>query len=116
LLKEKHTLTKLKAGLEERWGKICLECKKFRHLAHNYRNKREGEKRTLVPQNRFETLSSRVMRCKVEIRRQEKDRKERIVQTAAPPKVQPKKEPVRSIRRNAQENKIRCFEYEEVGH
>jgi len=30
--------------------------------------------------------------------------------------VQPQKEPVHSIRKNAQENKIRCFEYERVGH
>jgi len=79
LLKEKHALTKLRAELEERWEKMCFEYKKFRHLAHNYRNKREGEKRTLVLQNRFETLSSRVMRCRIEIRRQKENRKERIV-------------------------------------
>jgi len=29
----------------------------------------------------------------------------------APPKVQPKKEPACSIRRNVQKNEIRCFEY-----
>jgi len=94
---------------------MCFECKKFGHLAHNCRNKREGEKRTLVSQNKFEALSSRVMRCGVEIRRQEEDRKERVVQTATPPKVQPKK-PACSIRRNAQENEIRCFECEGMGH
>jgi len=38
------------------------------------------------------------------------------VQTAVPPKVQPKKEPAYFIRRNAQENEIRCFECERVGH
>jgi len=36
----------------------------------------KGEKKTLIPQNRFEMLSSRVMRCEVEIRKQERDRKE----------------------------------------
>jgi len=69
LLKEKHALAKLRAELERRRGKMCFECKKFGHLACNCRNKREGEKKTLVPQNRFETLSSRVIRCGVEIRR-----------------------------------------------
>ena len=76
LLKEKCALTKLRAKLEKRRGKMCFECKKFGHLVHNCRNRREGEKKTLVSQNRFEALSSRVIRCGVEIRRQEKDRKE----------------------------------------
>ena len=56
------------------------------------------------------------MRCGVEIRRQEEDRRGRVVQIAAPPKVQPKKKPACSIRRNAQKNEIKCFEYEGVGH
>jgi len=56
------------------------------------------------------------MRCKVEIRRQKEDRRERVVQTAVPSKVQPKKEPVHFIRKNAQENEIRCFECKGVGH
>jgi len=76
LLKEKYALTKLRAELEGRWERMCFECKKFGHLAPNCRNKREGEKRMLVPQNRFEVLLSKVMRCGVEIRRQEEDRKE----------------------------------------
>jgi len=58
---------------------MCFECKKFGYLARNCSNKREGEKRTLVPQNRFEALSSRVMRCGIEIRRQEEDGRERVV-------------------------------------
>jgi len=85
-----------------------------------------------------------VIRCGVEIRRQEGDRKEeeaiqcfkckeeghwwkecqkrrkegreRVVWVVAPQKVQPKKKPVCSIRRNAQENEMRCFECKEVGH
>jgi len=95
---------------------MYFECKKFRYLAHNCRNKREGEKRMLVPQNRFEALSSRVMRYGVEIRRQREDERESVVQTTALPKVQLKKELACSIRRNAQENKIRYFECEGVGH
>ena len=55
------------------------------------------------------------MRYGIEIRRQEENRRERVVQTVIPPKVQPKKELVHSIRRNVQENKIRCFECEGVG-
>jgi len=39
----------------------------------------EGKKRTLIPQNRFEVLSSRVMKCGVEIGRQEDKRKEEEV-------------------------------------
>ena len=70
----------------------------------------------LFPQNRFEVLSSRVMKCRVKIRRQEEDRRERVVQTVTLLKVQPKKELVCSIRRNAQENEIRCFECKRVGH
>jgi len=34
----------------------------------------------------------------------------------APSKVQPKKELACSIRKNAQENEIRYFEYERIGH
>jgi len=145
LLKEKHALAKLRAELEERQEKLCYGCKKFRYLVYNCRNRREGEKKTLIPQNRFEVLSSRVMRCGIEIRRQERDRKEeekticcskckeeghqwkeclerrkerreRVVQVVIPQKVQLQKELVRSISRNAQENKMRCFECEGVGH
>jgi len=52
LLKEKRALTKLRAELEGRQGKMYFECKKFGHLAHNCRNKREREreKRMLAPQ------------------------------------------------------------------
>jgi len=145
MLNQKHTLAKLRAELEKRPEKLCYGCKKFRHLAYNCRNKREEEKRMLIPQNRFEVLSSRVMRCGVEIRRQERDRKEegkaiccfkckekehqwkehpegkkkereRVVQVAIPQKMQLQKEPACSIRRNIQENEIRCFEYKEIEH
>jgi len=74
LLNENHTLTKLRAELKERRGKLCRHCKGFGHLAQNCRNKKEGEKGTNVSQNKFEVLKSRVMQCGVEektIRRQE---------------------------------------------
>ena len=66
MLKEKHTLAKLKAELEGRKGKLCRCCKKFGHLACNCRSKKEGEKGVATPQNKFEILSSRIMQCGVE--------------------------------------------------
>jgi len=68
LLKEKRALAKLRAKLERRKGKLCWCYKKFRHLAHNCRSKKEGEKEIIVPQNKFEVLRSRVMQCGVEER------------------------------------------------
>ena len=66
LLNEKRVLTKLRVELEGRKWKLCRCCKKFRHLAQNCRNRRGEEKETIVPQNKFEVLSSRVMQCGVE--------------------------------------------------
>jgi len=66
LLNEKRALTKLRAELEGRKGKLCRCCKKFGHLARNCRNRRGEEKKTIVSQNKFEVLSSRVMQCGVE--------------------------------------------------
>jgi len=68
LLNEKRALTKLRAELEGRKGKLCRCCKKFRHLAQNCRNKGEEEKETVIPQNKFEVLKSKVMQCGVEER------------------------------------------------
>jgi len=76
MLNQKCALTKLRAELEERQGKLCYECKKFGHLACNCKNKKEKGKRTSVPQNRFEVLLSRVIRYGVEIRRQKGNKKE----------------------------------------
>jgi len=73
LLKERYSLTKLREELEGKRGKLCRRYKGFGHLAHN-RNKREGEKRTVTSQNKFEILRSRVMQCRVKervVRRQE---------------------------------------------
>jgi len=65
LLKEKHTLAKLRKELEGKKGKLCRSCKGFRYLACNCRNMKKGEKGTIVPQNKFEVLKSRVMQCGV---------------------------------------------------
>ena len=90
MLKEKHTLAKLRVELKERKGKMYFECKKFGHLVYNCRNKGVGEKKTSASQNRFEMLSSRVIRYRVEIKKQEKKRKE--------------------------EEAIQCFKYKEKGY
>jgi len=66
LLNEKRALTKIRAELEGRKGKLCRCCKKFGHLARNCRNRRREEKGTVISQNKFEVLSSRVMQCGVE--------------------------------------------------
>jgi len=74
LLKQKHVLTSLRAKLEEKKEQECWDCKGFRHLAQNCRNKEGKEKRGTAPQNKFEVLSSRVMQYDVKeriIRKQE---------------------------------------------
>jgi len=65
LLKEKHALTKLREELEGREGKLYRSYKGFGHLAQNYRNKRGEKKGTVISQNKFEILKSRVMQCGV---------------------------------------------------
>jgi len=74
MLNQWHALAKLKAEIEEREGRVCWECKKFRHLVCNCRNKREERKRKPIPQNKFEVIASRVMQCgvreEVSVRRQ----------------------------------------------
>jgi len=61
MLNQRKALAKLRAKLEGREGKKCWGCKKFGHLAHNYRNKRREKKGKLIPQNKFEVLVSRVI-------------------------------------------------------
>ena len=68
LLKEKRALTELREELEGRKGKLCRSCKGFGHLARNCRNRKEGEKGVVMPQNKFEVLGSRVMQCGIEER------------------------------------------------
>jgi len=61
LLKEKHTLTKLREELKGRRGKLYRGCKGFGYLAHNCRNKGREEKGKVTSQNKFEVSSSRVI-------------------------------------------------------
>jgi len=61
LLNQKHALAKLRAELEERRGRICQCCKRFRHLTHICRNKKEKVKGKPIPQNKFKVIVSRVM-------------------------------------------------------
>jgi len=68
LLRERRSLAKLREELERRRGKLCWCCKKFGHLAHNYRNRKEKERGVATPQNKLEVLSSRVMQCGMEER------------------------------------------------
>lgn len=50
MLNQKKALAKLRAELEGRERRKCWGCRKFGHLAHNYRNKeREKEKKTNSP-------------------------------------------------------------------
>jgi len=66
LLKEKHSLAKLREELEERKEKLCFGCKGFGHLAQNCRKQKETGKEVMISQNKFEVLRSRVMQCRVE--------------------------------------------------
>jgi len=68
LLKEKRTLTSLRARLEGKRERECWSCKGFEHLAQNYRKQKEEGKGTVVPQNKFEVLRSRIMQYGVEER------------------------------------------------
>jgi len=88
LLREKYTLAKLRVELEEKKGKLCRCYKEFGHLARNCRKLKEEEKGTVVPQNKFEVLESRVMQYGVE---------ERVV-------------------RNVRMVVVRCFKCGEEGH
>jgi len=88
MLKKKHALAKLRVELEGRRGKICRRCKGFGHLAQNCRNRKGERKGMVMPQNKFEVLSSRVMQCGVE---------EKTI-------------------RNIRMAEVKCFKYGEEGH
>ena len=71
MLNQRQALAKLRAELEEREGKLCRQCGKFRHLAWNCRSGKEQKKKR-VAENKFEVLESRLMQCGIrEVRRQE---------------------------------------------
>ena len=61
MLNQQCALTKLRAEIGERKGRMCWECRKFGHLVCNCRNKKEEAKGKLVLQNRFEVIVSRVI-------------------------------------------------------
>ena len=44
---------------------MCWEYKRFRHLAHNYRNRKKKMKGKPTPQNKFKVIVSRVIQCGV---------------------------------------------------
>jgi len=138
LLKEKHSLAKLREELEGR-GKLCFGCKGFGYLVRNCKKQKETGKGTTMPQNKFEILSSRVMQCGVEERTirniktvvvkcfkyEEEGHKcrwclswkkiKRVVYSAEGKAHQgDKREPVRLKREKAQERKLRRVEEEEV--
>ena len=71
MLKQWYALTKLRAEIERRERRVCWECKRFRYLACNCRNRKEEIKGKLTPQNKFEVIASRVMWSK----RRSKDKK-----------------------------------------
>jgi len=75
LLKQKRALTSLREKLEGKRERECWKYRGFGHRAQHCR-KGEGEKGKLTPQNKFEILASRVMRCGVELRRQEARREQ----------------------------------------
>jgi len=56
MLNQKHTLTKLRAELEGREGRICKKCGRFRHLTWKCRGR--GEEKKTVVGNRFKVLRS----------------------------------------------------------
>jgi len=71
ILKKRHALTKLRAELEGREGRLCRHCGRFGHLIQNCKNGEEQRKKMVVA-NRFKALESWVMQCGVrEVRRQE---------------------------------------------
>ena len=80
ILNQWQVLTKLRKELERREQREYFKCRKFGHLVYNCRNRVEGEKRKLIPKNKFEVLASQVMRYRireeVKVQRQEKEEEE----------------------------------------
>jgi len=49
ILNQQHALAKLRIEIEKKKERVYWECKRFRHLAYNYRNRKEKMKRKLAP-------------------------------------------------------------------
>jgi len=75
ILNQQCTLARLRAEIEKRERKIYWGYRKFGHLVHNCRNKKEKAKGKPIPQNKFEVIASRMMQYgvkeKVKVRKQE---------------------------------------------
>jgi len=65
IFNQQWTLAKLRAELKGRERKECFNCRKFRHLAHNYRNSIKEEKGKLIPRNKSEVLVNQVIRYEI---------------------------------------------------
>jgi len=66
MLNQQYALTKLRAEIEGREGRVCWRYKRFRHLVRNCRNKKEEEKeKKPILQNKFEVIVSRMIQCGV---------------------------------------------------
>jgi len=63
MLNQRQALTKLRAELEGKEGKLCRQCGRFRHLAWNCRSREEQKKKKIVV-NRFKALGSWMMQGK----------------------------------------------------
>ena len=90
MLNQQRALTKLRAEIEKREGRVYWGCRSFGHLAYNCRNMKEA-KGKLVPQNRFKMIASRVMQYGV--RKEAKVRRQKTV-----------------------EEGVRCFRCQRIGH
>ena len=79
ILNQQSTLIKLRAKIKEKKGRVYQKYKRFGHLAHNCRNRKEKMKGKPTFQNKFKIIASRVIQCGVKegvsIRRQEIEKK-----------------------------------------
>jgi len=60
MLNKRYALAKLRAELEDREGRICRKCGRFRHIAWKCRSGEEQKKKMVVG-NKFEVLKSWVI-------------------------------------------------------